>query len=313
MNTKRLITILLLLITLLLGTQSQLQAQSAAIQTLDIAFWPDYDRPALLVLMTGTLPAATPLPATLVIPWPDAADLNAVARVDENDMMFDDITYSTADGQLTLTTPERRFRIEYYLPYTAESNQRSFVFSWTSDVAVEQLQARIQQPLTAEGLISEPAAINVSTAPDGFTYHELPVQPVPAGQPYAINVQYTMNNPILSVEAISNASADLSTTNDSTGMSSTAEQIPEETDWLLIVGGILGLVLVVGLIGWLFLRGQTRSRKPGKPQPRRQGATRKSIPAAGKTAVRFCHNCGTPAEKGDKFCRSCGTPLKGKG
>ncbi|HEX6387566.1 MAG TPA: hypothetical protein VF177_23100, partial [Anaerolineae bacterium] len=113
---------LLLLIILAAPFPSVASAQSetTAIESLAVEFWPDYDRPAVLVLLTGTLPADTPLPATVTLPLPQEADLNAVARISDDNVMIDDIEYTTGADQLTFTTPDRRFRIEYYLPYTAD-------------------------------------------------------------------------------------------------------------------------------------------------------------------------------------------------
>ena len=91
------------------------------IDSLDIEIWPDYDKTSVLVLLTGTLPGDTRFPASVTLPLPEAAQLNAVARIDSKDgNMKDDIISSTdPPGTLTFTTPDLRFRVEYYLPYTA--------------------------------------------------------------------------------------------------------------------------------------------------------------------------------------------------
>ncbi len=115
-------------------------AQNAVpvIDSLDLEIWPDYDKASVLVLLTGTLPGDTRFPASVTLPLPEAAQLNAVARFDRKDgNMKDDIFWSTdSPGTLTFITPDLRFRVEYYLPYTVNKTQRSFDYSWLAAVAV---------------------------------------------------------------------------------------------------------------------------------------------------------------------------------
>ncbi|MHC4725508.1 MAG: hypothetical protein ACYS9V_14945, partial [Planctomycetota bacterium] len=148
------------------------QSKVTAIDSLFIDFWPDYDRTSTLVLLTGALPANTKLPATVTLPFPEKAQLHAVARIDSSDgVMKDDILSSLTPGKLTFTTPDLRFRLEYYLPYAVNDNRRTFSFTWLADVSVNSLTLRVQKPLSASSLITEPATTNVFRGEDGFTYH----------------------------------------------------------------------------------------------------------------------------------------------
>jgi len=288
------------------------QTQVESIQSLTIDFWPDYDRAANLVLMTGVLPQSAVLPATVTLPLPETADLNAIARINAENMMIDDIEYTWENGQVTLITPERRFRIEYYIPYAADGDQRSFTFTWLANIAVEQFQAKIQQPTSASALLSQPAATNVYEGGDGFTYHELPGQPLPAGQPYSLNVNYTMRSALLSRDGLGGAAVDLSASNQADS--------GNEINWPLILG-IAGGVIIAGVIIWQLMSRQTGSNRPRKPQPRRPetGSRQKPKPKSARPAqpkpktavsVRFCRNCGKSVNASDKFCRHCGTAVK---
>jgi hypothetical protein len=103
----------ILLLALLPIAAARGQGPVTTLESLAIFIWPDYDRPSVLVLLTGTLAGDEPLPAVVTFPLPEDAQLNAVARIDSQERMIDDISYSTDAGKLTLTTPDPRFQVEY--------------------------------------------------------------------------------------------------------------------------------------------------------------------------------------------------------
>lgn len=294
---KRHIILLLLLLLVLPVPTGQAQDQVTTIDSLSVDFWPDYDQPSVLVLMRGTLPAETAVPATLTIPLPEGARVNAVAYVDAANSTMN-TEYTLGNNAITLTTPALNFRVEYYLPYVAEEGQRSFTFNWDANVAVNQFQAQIQQPISASGLITEPAAANVTEGSDGFVYHILPPQAITTGQPLTLHVNYIMSSPQLSVEGLNNATIDLQPS----GPVSTPPSEPaSEFNWPLIAGVAGGILMIAALV-FLYVGNRPKSRIY-KPRPVRQPT---------KNAARFCHNCGGSLEAGDRFCRKCGTPVKGK-
>jgi hypothetical protein len=300
---KRFIYCLLILVLLLVPTfSSQAQGQATAVDSLVIDFWPDYDQTSVLVLMTGTLPEGTAVPATVTLPLPDDARINAVAYLDAAEGLLN-TDFEVNGNQLTLTTPNLDFRVEYYLPYEANGSQRSFTFSWTSDMLVNQLEAKVQQPLAASGMVINPNPMEVATASDGFTYHLLPDQIIPAGQPFSISVNYTMSADELSVNRVDNSGTiDLQPG----GPSTTSDTATQSVNWP-VVAGAAGGILIVAALGFLFLGNQNRSRVR-KPRPNRPGKPVR--PQAGGS--KFCHNCGEAVNASDKFCRNCGTPVKGK-
>ena len=101
------------------------QTETTAVQFLGVELWPDYDQPAVLVLLTGTLPPDTSLPAAVTIPLPSSSQLNAVARITADGIMVDDIEFSQQADGVRFITPDLQFRVEYYVPYVSEENGRS--------------------------------------------------------------------------------------------------------------------------------------------------------------------------------------------
>ncbi|MCB9421580.1 MAG: zinc-ribbon domain-containing protein [Ardenticatenaceae bacterium] len=298
---KRIAYLLVIFVLLFVPNFSgQAQGGVTAVDSLVIDFWPDYDRTAVLVLMTGTLPTGTATPATVTLPLPDNAEVNAVAYMDATNGLMN-AEHEQNGNQLVLTTPNLDFRVEYYIPYEANGSQRSFTFSWTSSMSVNQLEAKVQQPRAASGMVIEPTPIEQTTASDGFTYYLLPNQIIPAGQPFTVNVNYTMSSDALSVNSGS-GTIDLQPSSPV----STSSNATKGINWP-VVAGAAGGILVIAALAFLYLGNQS------KPRVRKPNPTRPAKPNQQKSAgSRFCHNCGDRVEAGDRFCRNCGTPVKGK-
>lgn len=291
---KRIQWLLVPLLALLPLAAARAQGPVTTLQNLAIFIWPDYDRPAVLVLLTGTLGRDEPLPAVVTVPLPADAQLNAVARIDAQERMFDDIAYSSVAGKLTLTTPSPRFQVEYYRPYRVENGQHVFSFTWLADLSVERLEATVQQPTAAASLLVEPMASLVVEGRDGFTYHQLPPQAVPGGQPFSLKVSYPMTSTRLSVDDRGGAAGA------PTGASPAA---PESASPTPIGWPVVGAVIAVGLLSALVTWRLARARSPlvaGSAAEREES-----------TARRYCHACGRPVANEDRFCGDCGANLEG--
>ena len=272
-------------------------AQNAVsvIDTLNIEIWPDYDKASVLVMLTGTLPGDTRFPASVTLPLPKAAQLNAVARIDSQDGNMKDDIFSSTDppGTLTFSTPDLGFRVEYYLPYTVNKNQRTFDYTWLAAINVNNFQLRVQRPTSAGTLNTEPATANVVRSGDGFDYHTFPARAVPAGQPFSLRVDYQMTTAQLSAT---------SSPPSNPSMQTPALPATPGTDsglnWALatVVTGVL--IIIVALI-WLMA-----SRRPS-PDIRKRVNSRVET----QSQAQFCHNCGEPVDDGDRFCSGCGSEL----
>jgi len=292
---KRKSFVLLVFFMLIPITPSFSQSPVSVIDTLDIEIWPDYDKASVLVLLTGTLPGDTLLPASITLPLPEAARLNAVARIDGKDgSMKDDVLSSTdPPGTLTFITPDLRFRVEYYIPYTANQNQRSFDYRWLATVSVTNFQLRVQRPASASSLSTEPATANVARSSDEFDYHTFPARSVPAGQSFSLRVDYQMASAQLSAAGLPSPS---------TNMQSPALPAASNTgagmNWAL-AAVVTGGLIIVGALIWQIA---TRRRASNIRKPVASRAEKQS-------RAKFCRNCGEPTDEGDNFCSGCGSEL----
>jgi hypothetical protein len=268
------------------------QGPVSALENLEIFLWPDYDRPSVLVLLTGTLAPEAALPAAVSVPFPPDAQLNAVARIDARERMIDDIAYSTGTGTLTLTTPDSRFQVEYYLPYRIEDGEHVFSFTWLADLSVERLNTTVQRPMAAPSLLTEPMASQVLQGRDGLTYYRLPAQAVPGGQPFSLTVRYPMASTRLTAERGEGGAG---------APAAASPAAPEPTppfEWPAVLAAI-GVGLVSALIAW-----QLASRRS---QPTAPSTAKDEEPAA----RHYCHACGRPVATEDRFCSDCGADLEG--
>lgn len=324
-HPSRLLILAAILLLGILAPPALAQNQPDELVALSIELWPDYDQPSMLVLMTGTLAPATPLPATVTIPLPAGATIHAVARPTADNRLVSDVVFTTGDDALTLTLTDPRFHVEYYAPMQSDGDQRRYDFRWQNDLAVAQLSPVVQQPLASEGFTVVPEPVNVSSnRGDGLLYHSLPSRAVAAGEPFDITVSYTSTTGALSAPALA--------AQPPPGQSGAAQPAPvAQSDglfndfnplWLLVIFG------VAALIGLAFYFGRqqaaTASGRPRKPAPNRPAKPPVNStaapppvakppvappkPAAG--SARFCHQCGEPLVAGDRFCRSCGTAVK---
>ncbi len=307
-NFDRLFIVFALLLGAIVVPAATAQTSSASLTSLAVELWPDYDRPAVLVLLTGALPASASLPATITIPIPPDADVNAVARFNEAGALLSDVEYTVQDGLMTLTTPGDRFRVEYYMPYKVDGSAYDFTFDWTADLDIDQMTVVIQQPLAATDMTITPAPTGTADRGDGLTYHTLAARPVGAGEPVTVGVTYTVEAPLLSappqtLPAGTQTSVPAAPTDAGTGDGFNLW-------WLAAIAGALVLIGAAWYLGQRKGRSASRTRKPQPARPAKPRSAEKSPPAGKTNASKFCHSCGQPARVEDVFCRNCGTQLK---
>lgn len=294
--------LLSLLLLLFVALPTAAQTEVTQLDSLTVELWPDYDRPAMLVILTGTLPESAALPATVTIPLPAGAEVNAVARLNEVDVLVTDVEWSQADGGMTLTTPGRSFHVEYYSPYVATDNEVTYGFAWTSDLAIDSVGAVVQQPAAATDITIAPAPSGSVTRADGLLYHQIDPRPLAADEPFTVDVTYTVDAPVLSAPSVSPAATIAPA---ATAAAADGGLLGDLSPWwLLLIPAALALLVGAWALGRR--TGSGRARKPRPNRPARPDAAQPS----GETAARFCHNCGRPVQAGDVFCRKCGTRLK---
>lgn len=310
LSNRHAVWLLLLLVLLVMPRVSLAQNTPERLSRLELQLWPDFDRTSVLATLIGVLGEDVSGPTAITIPVPQGATIHVVAPLGADmrpgpEMEYDD----SVQGQVTFTAEPPGFWLEYYYPYEAEGDRRDFTFTWQSDIAVDELEASVQQPSMASDMTTEPAAIVVTSGLYDLMYHQLPTRAVPAGTTYTLAGTYTMVSPVLSAEILAEQEdllpADLTP----------VPEAEEGFNWpiaLAVSGGVLALAAVA----WLVVTNRQQNRRVMKPRPasrsddRSARKTRPPIPKKPASAIQFCHQCGQPVEPDDKFCRNCGTAVR---
>jgi hypothetical protein len=275
--------------------QSELRLSSV---TVDI--WPEYDRPAVLVIYHLTLSSDTKLPATLNLRIPVQSEVFAVAVNDPVKGLLNTPYDRTVQGlwaKLTITTNSAEVQVEYYDALVKNGTARHIVYEWAGDYAVDAFSVDLQQPVGATNLVTVPAFSTSDLGQDGFVYSQSAPQILTAGQAFTLTVDYQKSTDTLSITGLPVQSTQ--PLNASTpGRVTMSGVIP----WVLAGAGVA--LIVFGIVGGIYL---------WKNGTRRSSATRKrhSLPQqASETGDIYCHQCGKRAQPGDVFCRTCGMRLR---
>ena len=273
---------------------------SAPLARLQIALWPEYDRPALLVILRGMVGDEVTLPASVQLGLPpDVPDLHAVAYLDESRQTLVDLPdfqleTSGALRTLRLTTPARQFHVEYYSGDGIErqGTVRSIAYAFTATVAVADLQMEVQQPFGSNEFDSNPRPDTTEARGDGLTYAIYRMGALAAGESRRLQVTYRRTTDALSVpEMPSSAQA----TPSPGGLVAPGDPADSGSlQWIVVT------VIVVAAVGGVaFSLGRRSVRAAAIP-----GRQRAMENAAQAT---YCHRCGSRLRADGAFCHVCGT------
>lgn len=309
----------LFLPSLLSGTA--LAQSPAPLEILNIALWPEYDRPEVLVIYRGQIAEDVPLPAQVSFNLPaDVEDLNAVAYLDEAQGRLLNLPeyelVEGADGKtLSFATPSRQFQFEYYSDdvLSRDGDTREISFSFTPSAEVADLSFELQQPTAASDFTSDPSPSDTQVRQDGLAYALYRLGGVSPGESRSLQANYSRSTDELSAD-----------TSAGINLPSPAEQTPVELgggglqDYLgpiLIAGGVL--LLTGSLVYWFWSQRSVVVPEPAARQsssqtrlpPRRKKprtAPSATPPAKDETLAAYCHRCGTKFREDAHFCHACG-------
>ncbi len=284
-------------------------AQPPHFASLRISLWPEYDRPAVLVMYDIVLPGGGASPVELKIPIPArAGQPNAVAYQEPSGNLINaDFQYSAAGdwGIITVNAIMPNLHIEYYDPNLQKDGaQRHFEYEWPGGFVVDTLILVVQQPVGASQMQITPTLDEGHVASDGLTYYEADMGALQENQTFKVSIAYKKEDDTLSAQALQL----------NTGV---PEDQPAEGEvtWHKVlpwVVTVLGLVLIVVGLMWYWVG----SREAPVTATHRHRKKRQPMPPEAYAAdlrtdeVRYCPQCGARAQPGDKFCRLCGTKLR---
>jgi hypothetical protein len=261
---------------------------NAHLESMQIEIWPDYDRPAALVILRGEFASDVGLPAAVSLRIPaSSGGPAAVAYAAEKKGQLLNLMHDRSDASefitLRFTVPSRFFHVEFYDRFATGASERTYNYLWPGDLSVSWLDVVVQEPAGASNLSVQPALGDTFAGSDGMRYRAAQLGPHKQGIPLPIEIRYTKADPRTSAEILKlNASAPLPQANISSG--------PGDASRVFLALGAAALLIAASAAGLLFW---WRRRA-------RIGIT---------DGARWCTKCGNRAASGDHFCSKCGAAL----
>ncbi len=280
----------LALTVLLVAQPVGAQTEVTRLTRVQVDIWPDYDRAAVLVLITAQLPADTALPATVQLRLPAAAgEPTAVAYITTDPVTAESNMLNTPyetepDGdatRLTVETIESTIRVEYYYAYERSGDSVQFGYQWLGGTPVDELFILFREPFQATDVSTDAGFEDIGLRSDGQRYHQWQVEAVGADEILSASFNYVA--PAASTPVPVSPPAESPSQDE-------ASALP------IVLAAIGGLLVGVGM-GW-FLASR---RTPPRPSSRRK----KRAPASA-----YCGHCGGQVKPDDGFCRQCGAQLR---
>jgi hypothetical protein len=263
---------------------------AAPLESLQIEIWPEYDRPAALVILKGELAGDVGLPAAVSLRIPaSSGGPAAVAYATAKKGQLFNLQHDRSDAAdyitLRFTVPLRFFHVEFYDRFAMGTNERNYTYVWPGDLPVRSLDVVVQEPAGASDISIQPELGDRSTGYDGMQYRSAQLGPVKQGAPLSIEIRYTKTDPRTSADILAlNSPAPGPEATPATGQRNSFRLF-------LALGAAALLVAGSGLVYFFWWR--------RRPRPR--------VGSTGGGG--FCAKCGNAVAASDRFCSKCGAAL----
>jgi hypothetical protein len=282
----------------------QLQLGSASpLERLEVALWPEYDQPDVLVILRGVLSSSVELPAHVEIPVPAAyGEPSAVAIKGPQDQLLAAEYQRRVQGDwatIVMEAESAGIWIEFYADLTYEGDKRSFTFFWPGGVDIGEFQYEIQQPRGVANIQVTPSGV-AGVQNDGLIYYSSTYGSRSAAAQALISLAYEKQGSELTI----NAQPSIDRPDEVRG------ETPDLSKMLPYILGVVGLVLITaGAIIYLRFKQVDSAASQARKRMRRRRPTVKNREEVDASPV-YCHLCGAQAGASDHYCRRCGAQLR---
>jgi|KBSSwiStaDraftv2_1062776.scaffolds.fasta_scaffold34032_4 hypothetical protein len=262
--------------------------------SLNIEIWPEYDRPAALVILRGALAEGVKLPAAITLRLPAASGgPGAVAYSTTADGNLLNLKHERVNSgefiTLRFEVPERFFHVEFYEPIATGASARAYRYVWPGDLAVDRVTVVVQEPASASEFSVEPRLEGLSTGQEGLRYRTGELGKLEAGKPLPIALRYTKLDATPSRPKAIEQPVPVTTPGPALAAApvaaATGSGLP---NWVLP----LAAMSLLGLSGAMFILWWWRRESGGA-----------------RSATQFCAKCGAAQAPGSRFCATCGAKV----
>lgn len=313
-----------LLLLTLLPVSALAQGGAPVLESLEVDVWPEYDRPAALVMYQFRVSPTTSLDTPVPIPIPaSVGEPHAVAWRDvQGKLLLADYVRRVEGDRAIIMARLGSYegQLEFYSDIEFDEKARRFSFRWPGGVSVGSLTLDIQEPSGASGLAVVPEPARRSVGGDGLNYAHLDLGSLDEAATPTIEVRYekdsdrlTQRNPTSSAPNASGGSETAGGTGE--GAAATATATGSSNAVLFAVAGIL-FGAGAAWLGWSYLSTRQAQPEPVSAPSRASSAKGSASPSRTDSgdgdAAPFCHECGAKTRPEAAFCMECGTKLMKK-
>jgi hypothetical protein len=171
------------------------RAQTAArLESLEVALWPEYDRPEMLVIYLARATAGIELPLTFELPIPASiGEPHAVAAWYPDGRLDDQVSWTRqVNGEWATITAEVETTglwIEFYAPLETDGPATNFTFTWPGTVSVDSFSYEVLHPAGVNEVQVDPPG-EAKRDDDGMLYTRSQLGALNAGDPLTIEISY---------------------------------------------------------------------------------------------------------------------------
>jgi len=269
--------------------------ENPRLANLQIEIWPEFDRPAALVILKGEFASdLSERAVSLRIPASSGGPVAAAFAAAAGTELFN-LEYDRTDAKdfitLRFKAPQRFFQVEFYDPLSTGTPDRRYTYVWPGDMAVERLSVRLQEPAAASNISMQPPPGAGVAGSHGLLYRTAELGALGAGKQLPIEIRYTKEDSRTSTQILGLKAANTEPPAAPAGPAvPPADQVPI---WLLVLtfAAVLVAAATVALLWWLW-----RNKAAGAPD----------------ADTAFCTRCGGKIDAGDRFCSACGARIRAR-
>jgi len=284
----------IVILGLLLCTTGLLNGQSDIFDEFVFSLWPEYDRPGILVIISGKVNDGH-LPKILEFRVPGETEKVLTTGIIDTLGTLKSVPIENRGPEkwVSLNLTNSNFHIEfYYNPFT-DDHVRQVTYDLQFGHAIPKYMFAIQKPIMAENYTLPESDMESFQDQHGITFYRKLMPPLPANELYQVVFSYENHTGETSIDQLRKMMADQGPGGGMPGMPPLAS-LADKRHRMPLIEPLVTLALVAVVIGFLFYR-----QKRGESVPQKSDSIK----------GRFCPKCGQTIKPDDKFCANCGTKL----
>ncbi|MEE9167434.1 MAG: zinc ribbon domain-containing protein [Candidatus Neomarinimicrobiota bacterium] len=258
-----------------------------------VGIWPEYDRPGILVIYTGTIKSDY-LPLEFETLVPDEVDRALAVGQSYTEDNLQPVAVEERSGRkwVTATLVRETFQLEFYYNPFGAGELRKGELEISLNHPLDAYHIAVQHPLAAEEFLLSDEDAQTFRDEHGLTYSRVHLLSLSQGKRKTVSFSYRNPNDELSIALLqkildtSPGGATASSSSVTGGIPLLRYRLP--TYQPLAVVGVLSVI-----IGYIFWRSNQHH-----PSARKE-----------KAAGNFCPRCGATLAKEDSYCSGCGKQL----